>query len=441
MPEIGRHGPVVQSADQEPNSGNHDLIAEKLRLEALMRQRPHDIPLREAYFACLLQISRTHLGTIFVQLPEISAPLIFRSASSDILNLTNIFSYAEDLSKYMYGVYGFAMPRPRRILDIGAYCGYSAIYFAHRFPDAEIVCIEPPGANFDTLVANTAVHANIHCIPAAVWPTHAQVVAAGHHSGDWGNLYSEMHDSIPQQTIPGYTIDEVLELVGWDQVDFIKCQAENVVVDVLCTGERKWLKNVSCFCAIKPGGMWPRAGDEQRLEAEFPDTLFSTTIHDNGLHVFIRRDAETALPDLDPPPVKLIPPSPQSRSFVLVNVPDDPSRFYKFDYGSLHLVANPPGAPPATLKVPVSLDGQRRFCTTIVTGPAESVVRFRVTLVANASGEVILDASNEIPQDSRYEWKIGFAPAHGMHEVTISVETMRGGNPSPWAQLIDPRLE
>jgi FkbM family methyltransferase len=441
MPDIGQPDAPVPSVGQERHSGSLDLITEKRRLEGLMCERPHDIPLREAYFGCLLQISRAYLGAIFVILPEIRAPLMFRAASSDIFNLTNVFSYAENIADYSYGLYGFEISSPRRILDIGAYCGYSAIYFAHRFPDAEIVCIEPPGSNFDTLVANTAVYPAIRCIPAAVWPVRAQVVAAGHHSGDWGNLYSAVNDGAPQPTIPGYTIDEVLEMVGWDKADFIKCQAENVVVDVLCIGERKWLKEVSCFCAMKPGGMWPRAGDEQRLEAEFPDALFSTTRHENGLYVFTRRGAETPLPRPDPALFRLIPPSPQSRPFVLANVPDDPSRFYKFDYGSLHLVPNPPGAPPASLKLPVSLDGQRRFCTTIVTGPTESVVRFRVTLVAKASGEAILDVSNELPQESRYEWKIGFAPAHGMHEVTISVETMRGGNPSPWTQLIDPRLE
>ena len=122
-------------------------------------------------------------------------------------------------------------------------------------------------------------------------------------------------------------------------------------------------------------------------------------------------------------------------------MPDDPSRFYKFDYGSLHLAPNPPGAPPATLKVSVSLAGQRRFCTTIVTGPAESVVRFRVTLAAKASGEVILDASKELPQESRFEWKIGFEPADGIHEATISAEAVRGGDSLPWTHLLDPRLE
>jgi FkbM family methyltransferase len=422
--------------------GDHDPMNEKLRLEALMRERPHDIALREAYFDCLTQISRSHLGAIFVKLPEIQASLMFRSATSDILNLTNIFSYAEDISKYIYGVYGFAMPEPRRILDIGAYCGYSAIYFAHRFPDAEIICIEPPGANFDTLVANTAVYANIQRIAAAVWPTHAEIVATGHHSGDWGNLYGEVKDSALQPTIPGYTIDEVLEMVGWDRVDFIKCQPENVVVDVLCSGERKWLRGVSCFCAIKPGGTWPRAGDDKRLEAEFPDALFRTTIHDNGLHVFIRRGAEAAAPAHDPPSIPLIPPSPQNRLFSLVNLPDDdPPRFYKFDYSSLHLVANPPGTPPATLKVPVPLNGQECFRTTLVTGPVESMVKFRVTLVAQTSGETILDAATELPRQSRLEWQVGFAPAHGLHEMTISAETMRGEDPPQWTHLIDPRLE
>src|SRR6266404_595520 len=127
MPDVGQHDALVPSVSQEPNTGNHDLITEKLRLEALMYQRPHDIPLRDAYFGCLMQISRAYLGAIFVKLPEINAPLIFRSASSDILNLTNIFSYAEDISKYIYCVYGCEMPRRWRRLDIGAFCVYSPI--------------------------------------------------------------------------------------------------------------------------------------------------------------------------------------------------------------------------------------------------------------------------------------------------------------------------
>jgi FkbM family methyltransferase len=45
--------------------------------------------------------------------------------------------------------------RPALILDIGAHVGSAARYFAQRFPDARIVCIEPTPESFELLTRNT----------------------------------------------------------------------------------------------------------------------------------------------------------------------------------------------------------------------------------------------------------------------------------------------
>jgi FkbM family methyltransferase len=66
--------------------------------------------------------------------------------------------------------YGFPIPfKPRRILDLGAYVGFAAIFLAQRFPDAEIVCVEPSAENFRLLMLNTSAYSNIRQINAAVW--------------------------------------------------------------------------------------------------------------------------------------------------------------------------------------------------------------------------------------------------------------------------------
>ena len=418
------------------------LFVEKHRLEGAMQRQPDDIAVRDAYFSCLLQISHSHFGAIFASLPEIRTPLLFRGASSDVLNLTNIFSYAEDPSRYAYGVYGIEMPEPRRILDIGAYCGYTAVYFATRFPDAEIVCIEPPGANFDVLGANTAAYANIRCLPAAIWPRRTHVVAAGHVSGDWGNLYAEAPDPGAPGAFPGYTIDDVLELVGWDRVDFIKCQAENVIIDVLCTGERKWLKTVSCFCAIKPAGRWPRESDGALLDNTFHAGAFNKTVHENGLHVFTRAEPGKANESRAPAPLRLVPPTPQQRPLVPANFPHDSTGFYNFGYFNFQLSPNPPGTPAATLKFRISLHGHTRFRSKLAAGPGKAAsVRFHLKIADLKSGTVALDPHHDLNGPAEFDWEIEMPAVRGIYEVAISTEVLCRTEGELWARFIDPRFE
>jgi FkbM family methyltransferase len=418
-------------------------IAKKLYLESAMHQDPNNLQVRGRYFDYLLKLSNNLFGSMFAYLPEISAPILIRSASSDILNFTNIFSYVGGkTTEYAYGIYGFDVPRPRKILDIGAFCGYSAVYFANRFPDAQILCIEPPGANFDILAVNIAAYPNIRALPVAIWPHRSKVRSAGHVSGDWGNVYAEATEIASESAIPAYTIDDVLEMVGWKNVDFVKCQAENVVVDVLCSGERRWLEDASCFCAIKPGGKWPRPGDEALLQASFPDRLFDKIREENGLHVFTRRTAQNSAASYRREPVRLVPPPPQNRHFMLENVPADPFNFYKFDYFSFQLVPNPPGEAVATLKLSISLSGHTRFGTTIVTGPTKAAaVNFHVAMTNVGSGAIVLETDCELSGESAFDWVLEFEPATGLHEIEISTETLRTGDGALWARFIDPRLE
>jgi hypothetical protein len=92
-------------------------------------------------------------------LPEITTPLLFRGGSSDVWNMQQVF---------MNRQYDVEILEPHKILNLGAYVGYTAVYFANRFPTASIISVEPPGSNFDTLVANTAAYPNIRCLPAAL---------------------------------------------------------------------------------------------------------------------------------------------------------------------------------------------------------------------------------------------------------------------------------
>src|SRR5260370_17379173 len=124
-----------------------------------MEDDDNEDALGSRYFDVLNTISRSYLGSFFAALPEITTPLLFRGASSDVWNMQQVFLDRQ---------YDVEIPKPHKILDLGAYVGYTAVYFANRFPSASIISVEPPGSNFDPLVANTPAYPNIPSLPSPV---------------------------------------------------------------------------------------------------------------------------------------------------------------------------------------------------------------------------------------------------------------------------------
>jgi hypothetical protein len=225
-------------------------------------------------------------------------------------------------------------------------------------------------------------------------------------------------------------------------VDFIKCQAENALIDVLCTGERNWLSKVSCVTAIRPGGRWPHPDGDALLEKTFPFPQFQKVVEDNGLHTFMRCTAvASAGIKTKPASARLVPPSPETRPIVVNNVPVGENGFYKFGYSNLQLRPSPPGAPLSTLKVAMQLCGHTRFRSTIVTHPNSRVaVCFNVKIISVVSGNAVLDANHKLIGGATFDWDVGFDAATGLHEIVLTTEAL-GAAESPWARFMDPRLE
>jgi len=83
-------------------------------------------------------------------------PLYYRTATSDV-DLINVILF-RSRSEYHIDTKGIS---PKIILDIGGNIGLSAIYFAIKFPNANIYSLEPQRDNFELLLKNTAHYKNI----------------------------------------------------------------------------------------------------------------------------------------------------------------------------------------------------------------------------------------------------------------------------------------
>ncbi len=83
---------------------------------------------------------------VSLRLPGYPAPILLRTRTSDIQTFGQVFVARE---------YDFPLPgpEPRLIVDGGAYVGYTTLFFAHRYPNAKILAIEPAAENFRILRA------------------------------------------------------------------------------------------------------------------------------------------------------------------------------------------------------------------------------------------------------------------------------------------------
>jgi FkbM family methyltransferase len=179
---------------------------------------------------------------------------------------------------FMDRQYDIEIHEPRRILDLGAYVGYTAVYFANRFPGASIISVEPSGSNFDTLVANTAAYQNIRCLPAAVWHERAELALADYSYGDWGLSFTPGDADRPVETVPGYTITNILEMHGWNGVDLIKCSSHGGRIDTLLRPRPDWLEK-TVTVITRPGAQRWQDGDAEELLAALPEAEFQRSSH------------------------------------------------------------------------------------------------------------------------------------------------------------------
>jgi FkbM family methyltransferase len=101
-----------------------------------------------------------------------------------------------------------AAGRAPLIVDAGANIGASAMWFAATFPAAHVVALEPEGANFALLAANTA-GANVEPLQAALaaHPGHVRLIDPG--EGAWGfRTTAAAGDGTPAD-IPALTIPDL----------------------------------------------------------------------------------------------------------------------------------------------------------------------------------------------------------------------------------------
>jgi FkbM family methyltransferase len=398
----------------------------KYALEAALRREPRNAELRVRYRGLLERINRSTLGLHTIVIPELMNPLYFRCGSSDLANFDQIFGQQE-----------FSLPLaqpPVRILDLGAYVGYAAVYLAHRFPAAEIVCVEPSTANFKVLTLNTAAYPRIRRMNGAVWSRSTTLAVSGHELGDWGAQFAAASGDAGTKA---WSVDEILRHSGWDQVDFIKCDIEGSEREVFADREAGWHQDALCV-TVETHDEWI-PGCLATVEACFDPAKFERS-RSGELSVFIRRAARTGLGSAAR--LRLLEPPLARQPIELVDVSEGIWGFMLFDEHSCQLHPNDAGGPAARLIIEREFAGQSRFqARASLPAKARAAVRFTAE-VHDRDGSSLGRAGCVAAPGESVPVELALPPLNGRHRITLQTEMAApdGDSFHAWAHWIAPQF-
>ena len=172
-----------------------------------------------------------------VDIPGIPTKFFYRPINDDIVIIKAIFDFQE----YRLTIKNF---KPKLILDCGGNIGCAAVYFANKYPNAQIYSIEPEKDNFTLLKYNTAFYDNVHFINSALWDKETFVRVEDRGYGNLGFMTVETTADDPN-ALKTTTIGKILADSGFDEIDLLKIDIEGAEKEVFAAPDvDEWLPKV-----------------------------------------------------------------------------------------------------------------------------------------------------------------------------------------------------
>jgi FkbM family methyltransferase len=208
--------------------------------------------------------------------PGLRSQILLRGKTSDRLSFQKIFvdgEYACD--------FGFT---PRVILDGGANVGYSSLFFAHRFPQALIIAVEPEAENFRLLTHNTAAYPHIRSVQKALWPRNTNLVI-DNPSGEPYAFRVRETDGSENGSILATTMEDLLRDAGVDSIDLLKLDIEGAEKELFeDPSTARWLSKTRAVI-LEPHD-WFKPGCLRAVEQALASYAFKCTrVGENFLFV------------------------------------------------------------------------------------------------------------------------------------------------------------
>lgn len=243
-------------------------------------------------FAFLMRHPMALAGQNTVTLPIRGVgPLHMRYRDSDAAVIRQVFSRREyDLKKYpqerrLQAAYETALAAGQTplIIDCGANIGIASIWFAKRYPKAQIVAIEPDPGNLNMCRPNVAPFANIRLVEGAIGAEAGAVELAS----PTGQGYAVRTERTESGSTRIYTIAELRALAGPNaKLLLVKVDIEGFEADLFSTST-EWLDDTAALIVEPHDWMLPGKHSSGPLQKAMFNRDFEMLVHRESL-VFIR---------------------------------------------------------------------------------------------------------------------------------------------------------
>lgn len=156
-------------------------------------------------------------------------------------------------SVFLQRDYSAALPfQPRVIVDAGAYTGFSALYFAQRYPESSVLAIEPDPANFRLLEQNVRSCPRVHPIHAALWSRDEKLALFENSDGFWASSVGAFNDNCnpveapERRTVRGVSLGTLMIEYELGSVDLLKVDIEGAEKEVF-RHSSEWIDSVGAI--------------------------------------------------------------------------------------------------------------------------------------------------------------------------------------------------
>jgi FkbM family methyltransferase len=175
---------------------------------------------------------------------------------------------------------------PKTIIDAGANIGLASVYFAHKFPNAKIVAIEPSSANYSIVQKNIANYPQVTAFCMGLWSkdTYLEIIDTSLNENAF--MVQETTAANPK-ALQAISINSIINSNNWQTIDILKMDIEGSEKEVFEFNYETWLPKTKAIIVEMHDNM--RKGASKAIFSAISKYNFSTSISDENL-VFINQD-------------------------------------------------------------------------------------------------------------------------------------------------------
>lgn len=177
---------------------------------------------------------------------NLKGPVFLRLHTSDALTYRDTFIDKE----YQFDL-DFA---PRTVVDAGANCGLTAIFYANRYPKAKIIAIEPEASNFEALMKNVSAYPQITAIRAALWNQDGEVdlFSGWPRTANWGKWGFRVRQGVGCTAL---TVPTLMKQHNLTSIDILKVDVEGAEREIFA--DCHWMNQVKHLAIELHDRHWP----------------------------------------------------------------------------------------------------------------------------------------------------------------------------------------